>query len=143
MANAPGMAFSLTLHTDVANRSRMHRNCHQLNLTVHFAGLKVWKPTSPGQRGRITVDRSLLWKGPPFKPLTHGITGSGGRSATGRISVWHQGGGHKRLYRLVDFVRPTEQESRVVRLEYDPNRSARIALVQHEGSAWEGACAHG
>jgi large subunit ribosomal protein L2 len=99
----------------------------------------VWKATSPGQRGRITVDRSLLWRGPPFKPLTEGLVATGGRTASGRISVWHHGGGHKRLYRRVDFVRSEGQESRIVRIEYDPNRSARIALLRHEGPAWEGA----
>ena len=103
--------------------------------------LKIWKPTSPGQRGRITVDRSFLWAGPPFKALTEGLHNKGGRTASGRISVWHQGGGHKRLYRLIDFQRVGSQESKIVRIEYDPNRSARIALLQHQGPEWEGALA--
>eukprot|EP00892_Ulva_mutabilis_P005199 jgi/Ulvmu1/3050/UM015_0090.1 len=92
--------------------------------------LKVWKPTSPGQRHRITVDRYNLWNGKPFKPLVEGLSKAGGRSNTGRITVWHQGGGHKRLYRLVDFHRDDKCESIVKRIEYDPNRSARIALVE-------------
>lgn len=94
------------------------------------SGLKVWKPTSPGQRHRITVDRYNLWKGKPFKPLVEGLRKSGGRNNTGRISVWHQGGGHKRLYRRVDFWRQDSADSVVKRIEYDPNRGARIALVQ-------------
>lgn len=94
------------------------------------AGLKVWKPTSPGQRHRVTVDRYNLWNGKPFKPLTEGLSKAGGRNNTGRITVWHQGGGHKRLYRLVDFSRDDKCESVVKRIEYDPNRSARIALIE-------------
>jgi large subunit ribosomal protein L2 len=65
----------------------------------------VYKPTSPGQRGRITTARDGLWKGKPFKALTKGLTKSGGRNNRGRITVFHRGGGHKRKYRMVDFQR--------------------------------------
>lgn len=98
------------------------------------AALRIWKPTSPGQRGRITVSRQHLWKGDPVRELTQGLRKAGGRTASGRISVWHQGGGHKRLYRLVDFVRPKGVDSVIERIEYDPNRSARIALIKHAAS---------
>lgn len=103
------------------------------------AGLKVWKPTSPGQRHRVTVDRYNLWNGKPFKPLTEGLSKSGGRSNTGRITVWHQGGGHKRLYRFIDFKRDDQCESVVKRIEYDPNRNARIALVERTSPRGTGA----
>lgn len=98
----------------------------------------MWKPTSPGQRHRITVDRYNLWKGKPFKPLTEGLSKAGGRSNTGRITVWHQGGGHKRLYRLIDFKRDDKCESVVKRIEYDPNRNARIALIERTVPRSEG-----
>jgi large subunit ribosomal protein L2 len=103
------------------------------------SGLKAWKPTSPGQRGRVTVDRYNLYRGRPFKPLTTGgVHHTGGRNHTGRTTVWHKGGGHKRLYRLIDFRRALQAESVVERVEYDPNRTARIALVRHLGERFEG-----
>lgn len=114
--------------------------CGNLRLTHRsIAALRVWKPTSPGQRGRITVSRQHLHKGAPFGELTQGLRKAGGRTASGRISVWHQGGGHKRLYRLVDFLRPEGVESTVERVEYDPNRSARIALIKHAQADLRGA----
>ena len=92
--------------------------------------LKVYKPTSPGQRGRITTTRDHLWKGKPFKALTVGLRKKGGRNNQGRISVWHKGGGHKQLYRVIDMKRrATTAAGTVRRIEYDPNRSTRIALV--------------
>ena len=84
------------------------------------------------------MDRSHLWKGAPFKPLTVGLRKTGGRANNGRISVWHKGGGAKRLYRIIDFSRKAGVESRIERIEYDPNRSARIALVRHSGPQWNG-----
>jgi ribosomal protein L2 len=102
------------------------------------AELKIWKPTSQGQRGRITVSTYNLWKGKPFKPLVESLRKTGGRNASGRISVWHKGGGHKRSYRRIDFVRPAGVQSEIERIEYDPSRSARIALVKHLGEEWEG-----
>lgn len=95
--------------------------------------LKKFKPTTPSQRQLVLVDRSNLWKGKPVKPLTEGLNKSGGRNNTGRVSIWHRGGGHKRTYRLVDFKRTKRGvPATVERLEYDPNRTAFIALIKYE-----------
>ena len=95
--------------------------------------LKSYKPTTPGQRGLVLIDRSELWKGRPVKALTEGLTKSGGRNNTGRITMRRTGGGAKRLYRIVDFKRNKLDMSAVVaRIEYDPNRTAFIALIQYE-----------
>ena len=95
--------------------------------------LKNYKPTSPGQRGLVLVDKSGLWKGRPEKTLTRGLTKKGGRNNLGRITVRHQGGGAKRLYREIDFKRSkTGITATVERIEYDPNRSAFIALIVYE-----------
>jgi large subunit ribosomal protein L2 len=95
--------------------------------------LKTFKPTTPSQRQLVLVDRSHLWKGKPVKPLTEGLNKSGGRNNTGRVSIWHRGGGHKRTYRLVDFKRTKRGVlATVERLEYDPNRTAFIALIKYE-----------
>lgn len=95
--------------------------------------LKSFKPVTPGQRGLILVDRSGLHKGKPVKALTEGLTRKGGRNNTGRVTARWIGGGHKRAYRLIDFKRRKwDVEATVERLEYDPNRSAFIALVRYE-----------
>ncbi|MYZ46631.1 50S ribosomal protein L2 [Propylenella binzhouense] len=95
--------------------------------------LKNFNPTTPGQRQLVLVDRSGLWKGKPVKGLTEGLTKSGGRNNFGRVTARRRGGGHKRTYRLVDFKRTKFDVPAVVeRLEYDPNRSAFIALVRYE-----------
>ncbi len=95
--------------------------------------LKTYKPSTPGQRGLVLIDRSELWKGRPVKALTEGLTGKGGRNNTGRITMRRRGGGVKRLYRIVDFKRTKRDMTAVVaRIEYDPNRTAFIALVQYE-----------
>ncbi len=95
--------------------------------------LKSYKPTTPGRRGLVTVDRSELWSGKPVKKLTTGLARKAGRNNTGRITMRRRGGGHKRSYRLVDFKRRKFGVPAVVqRLEYDPNRSAFIALVKYE-----------
>jgi large subunit ribosomal protein L2 len=95
--------------------------------------LKSFKPTTPGQRQLVIIDRSELWKGDPIKALTEGKHGTGGRNNNGRITVRWRGGGHKRRYRIIDFKRTRREESaEVVRLEYDPNRSGFIALVKYE-----------
>jgi len=95
--------------------------------------LKTFKPVTPSLRQLVQVDRSALWKGKPVKKLTEGLSKSGGRNNTGRTTVWHRGGGHKRSYRLVDFKRKKYGVSGLVeRLEYDPNRSAFIALVRYD-----------
>jgi large subunit ribosomal protein L2 len=96
-------------------------------------GLKTYNPTSPGRRQLITTDRSELWTGKPVKALTEGLTKSGGRNNSGRITAYHRGGGHKRSYRVVDFRRTRwDDVATVERLEYDPNRTAWIALIKYE-----------
>ena len=88
---------------------------------------------TPSQRGLVLVDRSALHKGKPVKKLTQGLSKKGGRNNTGRITARRRGGGHKRAYRLVDFKRRKwDVPATVERLEYDPNRSAFIALVKYE-----------
>lgn len=95
--------------------------------------LKHYNPTTAGQRQLITVDRSGLHKGEPVKKLTEGLTKKGGRNNTGRITARRRGGGHKRLYRMVDFKRKKfDVPGTVERLEYDPNRTAFIALIAYE-----------
>ncbi|GGA55365.1 50S ribosomal protein L2 [Nitratireductor aestuarii] len=95
--------------------------------------LKHYKPVTPGQRQLVIVDRSGLYKGKPVKGLTVGLTSKGGRNNYGRVTARFQGGGHKRSYRLVDFKRNKfDMAATVERLEYDPNRSAFIALVRYE-----------
>jgi large subunit ribosomal protein L2 len=96
--------------------------------------LKSFKPVTPSQRQLVIVDRSELYKGKPVKTLTEGKPQAGGRNNTGRVTVRFRGGGHKRTYRLVDFKRRErlEQPGRVERIEYDPNRTAFIALVKYE-----------
>ncbi|MDZ7875313.1 MAG: 50S ribosomal protein L2 [Rhizobium sp.] len=94
--------------------------------------LKSYNPTTPSQRQLVIVDRSGLWKGKPVKALTEGLSKSGGRNNYGRITARFIGGGHKRTYRLVDFKRRKfDVEGTVERLEYDPNRSAFIALITY------------
>lgn len=95
--------------------------------------LKQYKATSAGQRQLVNIDRSALWKGKPHKALTAGISEKSGRNNLGRITSFNRGGGHKRRYRIIDFVRGREDISAVVeRIEYDPNRSAFIALIKYE-----------
>ena len=94
--------------------------------------LKQFNPTSPGRRQLVLVDRSELHKGKPEKALVEGLTKSGGRGASGRIAVRFRGGGAKRLYRIIDFKRRKfDVVGTVERLEYDPNRTAFIALVNY------------
>lgn len=88
------------------------------------------KPTSPGRRGTVTVKRPGLHKGKPHAALTEKKTSTGGRNNSGRITTRHRGGGHKKLYRVIDFKRSKDGiPARVERIEHDPNRSARIALL--------------
>jgi large subunit ribosomal protein L2 len=95
--------------------------------------LKTFNPRTPSQRGLVIVDRSKLWKGKPVKSLTEGTSGSGGRNNLGRVTARRRGGGHKRAYRKVDFKRTKHDiPATVERLEYDPNRTAFIALVRYE-----------
>lgn len=94
--------------------------------------LKQYNPVTPGQRQLVNIDRSQLWKGAPEKSLTVGLKKSGGRNNLGRITNWNIGGGHKRRYRMIDFNRDNFDISGVVeRIEYDPNRSSFIALINY------------
>lgn len=94
--------------------------------------LKKYKPTSPGRRYATVSDFSELSKKAPEKSLTMSIPGSGGRNNTGRITQRHSSGGHKKLYRIIDFKRNKANiPAKVVSIEYDPNRSARIALISY------------
>ena len=95
--------------------------------------LKQYKPNTPGQRGLVLVDKSDLYKGKPEKKLTEGLSKNGGRNHSGKITMWQRGGGHKRRYRLIDFKRRKFDIIGVVeRIEYDPNRTAYIALIKYD-----------
>ncbi len=96
--------------------------------------LKSFNPVTPSLRGTILVRRDELWKGKPVKQLTEGKHSSGGRNNHGRTTVRFRGGGHKRTYRLVDFKRRAKfgVPATVERLEYDPNRTAWIALLKYQ-----------
>jgi large subunit ribosomal protein L2 len=94
--------------------------------------LKTFKPVTPSQRQLVIVDRSELWKGEPVKELTEGLRSKGGRNNLGRVTQRWRGGGHKRRYRVVDFKRLKDDVTATVeRLEYDPNRTAFIALLKY------------
>ena len=94
--------------------------------------LKTYKPSTPGLRQLALVDRSALHKGKPLKKLTEGKSEKGGRNNHGRITVRFRGGGHKQSYRIVDFKRRKhDMVAKVERLEYDPNRTAFIALIKY------------
>ena len=95
--------------------------------------LKKFNPTTPGQRNLVLVDKSDLYKGGPVKKLTEGLSKTGGRNNSGHVTSWQKGGGHKRRYRMVDFKRTkTGVAATVERIEYDPNRTAFIALITYE-----------
>ena len=99
--------------------------------------LKKFNPITPGTRQLVIVDRSGLWKGKPVKTLTEGLSSSGGRNNAGRVTAHHRGGGHKRSYRIIDFKRRKwDVQGTVERIEYDPNRTAFIALIKYS----DGAC---
>ena len=95
--------------------------------------LKTFKPYTKSNRGTVIVDKSSLWKGSSYKPLTRGQSTSGGRNNLGRITSRHQGGGQKHKFRVVDFFRKKKNVvGKVERIEYDPNRTAYIALIKYE-----------
>ncbi len=95
--------------------------------------LKQFNPVTPSLRGTVLIDRSELWKGKPVKTLTEGKNKSGGRNNHGRTTSFFRGGGHKQTYRHVDFKRRKfDVAATVERLEYDPNRSAFIALIKYD-----------
>ena len=94
--------------------------------------LKTYKPVTNSQRQLVLVDRTGLHKGPPVKTLTKGQKRPAGRNNLGRITSFRKSGGHKRTYRMVDFKRrKLDVEGKVERIEYDPNRSANIALIAY------------
>jgi large subunit ribosomal protein L2 len=94
--------------------------------------LRTFNPTTPSQRQLVLIDRRELWKGRPEKSLTEGLQSKGGRNNLGRVTMRRRGGGAKNLYRVVDFKRRKfDIEAKVERLEYDPNRTAFIALVKY------------
>ena len=94
--------------------------------------IRSYKPTSPGRRFQTIQDYAEITSAKPFKPLTEHLKKSGGRNNHGEITMWWRGGGHRRLYRIIDFKRDKIGiPGRIVTVEYDPNRSARIALVQY------------
>lgn len=94
--------------------------------------LKKFNPITPGTRQLVQIDRSDLYKGAPEKTLTEGLRKTGGRNNNGRITSRHIGGGHKRKYRRIDWRRTKwDVEATVERIEYDPNRTAFIALIQY------------
>jgi large subunit ribosomal protein L2 len=94
--------------------------------------LRTYKPVTPGLRQFVSVDRTGLHKGKPEKSLTRGKTGTGARNNNGRITVRFRGGGHKRALRVVDFKRSKHDlVATIERLEYDPNRTAYLALVKY------------
>ena len=95
-------------------------------------GIKTFKPSTPGQRYKTVSDFAQVTKSEPEKSLLEPLKKSGGRNNNGRVTSWHRGGGHKRRYRIIDFKRSKHDIPAVVEsIEYDPNRSARIALVKY------------
>src|SRR6202040_3119089 len=99
-------------------------------------GIKQYNPVTPGQRQRVLVARSALYSGKPVKALTEGKHSTGGRNNNGHITSRYRGGGHKQAYRKIDFKRRKfDAPAKVERLEYDPNRTAFIALIKYEDGA--------
>src|SRR6184192_4046530 len=96
-------------------------------------GIRKYKPTTPGRRGASVSDFSEITRSTPEKSLIRPLHGSGGRNASGKITTRHKGGGHKRAYRVIDFRRHDKDgvPAKVAHIEYDPNRSARIALLHY------------
>src|SRR6266568_1710732 len=95
--------------------------------------LKSYNPATPSQRQLVLVNRAGLHRGKPLKTLTEGKNSSGGRNNNGRITVRFRGGGHKRAYRVIDFKRrKLDVPAQVERIEYDPNRTAFIALIKYQ-----------
>src|ERR1051325_10360119 len=97
-------------------------------------GIRKYKPTTPGRRGASVSDFAEITRSTPEKSLLAPLSSKGGRNVHGRITARHQGGGHKRQYRLVDFKRVDKDgvPAKVAHIEYDPNRTARIALLHYD-----------
>jgi large subunit ribosomal protein L2 len=99
--------------------------------------LKQYKPVTAGQRGLVLVKRTEVHKGKPYKPLTSGLTSSGGRNNHGHLTARRKGGGHKRKYRIIDFKRSKlGVEGIVDSIQYDPNRSSNLALIKYKDGDW-------
>jgi len=95
--------------------------------------LKTFKSYTKSTRGTVLVNKKDLWKGKPLKSLTIGSSSTGGRNNLGRITSRHKGAGHKQKYRMIDFYRKKDDlKANVERIEYDPNRSALVALIKYE-----------
>ena len=95
--------------------------------------IKKYKPVTPGQRNKAISSFDEITAKKPYKPLLTPLKSTGGRNNTGQMTVRYRGGGHKRMYRIIDFVRNRDEfKATVLTIEYDPNRSARIALIQYE-----------
>ena len=96
-------------------------------------GIRKYKPTTPGRRGSSVADFVEITRSEPEKSLVRPLHKTGGRNATGRVTMRHQGGGHKRAYRVIDFRRHDKDgvPAKVAHIEYDPNRTARIALLHY------------
>lgn len=95
-------------------------------------GVKKYNPTSPGRRFQTVSDFGEVTSDKPYEPLLRALKKTGGRNSYGRVTVWQRGGGNKRLYRVIDFKRDKHSIPAVVEtIEYDPNRSARIALLKY------------
>ena len=95
--------------------------------------IKKYKPVTPGQRNKAISSFEEITAKKPYKKLLEPLKSSGGRNNTGQMTVRYRGGGHKRMYRIIDFVRNRDEfKATVLTIEYDPNRSARIALIQYE-----------
>ena len=96
-------------------------------------GIKQYKPTSPGRRFQTVSDFAEITATEPYKPLLKPLRKKAGRNNNGRVTMRHRGGGHKRMYRVIDFKRNRDGvPAKVLTIEYDPNRSARIALVEYQ-----------
>ena len=95
-----------------------------------------YNPVTPSQRQLVLVDKSGLWKGAPIKGLVKGKNSSGGRNNLGRITVYGKSRGAKKKYRIIDFKRTKELSATVERFEYDPNRSANIALIKYDDNEY-------
>ena len=95
--------------------------------------LKIFKSYTKSTRGTVLVDRKNLWKGKPLKSLTVGKSSTGGRNNLGRITSRHKGAGHKNKFRQIDFYRRKDNvNAKIERIEYDPNRSAHVALIKYD-----------
>ena len=96
-------------------------------------GIRKYKPTTPGRRGSSVADFAEITRSEPEKSLVRPLTKTGGRNSNGRVTSRHRGGGHKRAYRLIDFRRHDKDgiPAKVAHIEYDPNRTARIALLHY------------